>query len=317
MGPKAGRTGGEGGTAGPGTRGRTPRPPRPPSSFLRMSPGRRLVRMALLVSATLLLLHLMFSPRFAESLLFFPGGGDPGPAPTLAGVPGQDVELATGDGVRVHAWWFEACPGAPAVLFLHGNAGTIGDRRFQAEGMLREGVSVLLLSYRGYGRSEGSPSEEGVARDADAALAWVAAEAGGPGRVVIHGRSLGGAVAAPLAVRHPDVGGVILESTFTDLVEMARTVYPFLPRVLLRRLRGHYDSLGAVRHLRPPVLVIHGDRDELIPVTMGRELAATVPGGATYWEVPGAGHNDLPWAAGPEYFSGVADFVREAVERGR
>jgi len=280
-------------------------------------PWIRWVRPLLLLLGFLLLLHLMISPRLAESLLFIPDRTDPGPPPTLAGVGGEDVTLATGDGVEVHAWWFEAEPGAPAVLFLHGNAGTIGDRRFQAEGMLREGISSLLLSYRGYGRSEGSPSEEGVARDADAALAWIAERAGGAGRVVVHGRSLGGAVGAPLAVRHPEVGGIILESTFTDLLEMARAVYPFLPSFLLRRLRGHYDTRGAAAEITAPVLVIHGERDRLIPVEMGRALRDAAPGDARYWEVPGAGHNDLPWAAGAEYFSRVADFVREAVEEGK
>ncbi len=302
---------GEGEEVGPPPR--SPRSPQAEPSTAR----RRKVRLLLLISGAILLLYLMISPRFAETLLFIPHAGDPGPVPSLAGVPGEDVTLATTDGVEVHAWWFEAHPEAPAVLFLHGNAGTIGDRRFQAEGMLREGISILLLSYRGYGRSQGRPSELGVARDADAALAWMAERLGGAGGVVIHGRSLGGAVGAPLAARAPGVGGVILESTFTDLLEMGRAVYPFLPSLLLRRLRGHYDTRGAAGEITAPVLVIHGDRDRLIPVEMGHALRDAVPGGARSWEVPGAGHNDLPWVAGPEYFSRVADFVREAAEGNR
>jgi uncharacterized protein len=253
----------------------------------------------------------MFSPRVAELLLFLPSRADPGPAPRLAGVQGEDLVLTASDGVRIHGWWFEAGADAPAVLFLHGNAGSIRDRTFQAEGMLHEGISILLLSYRGYGRSEGRPGEEGVRRDAEAGLDWLLARTGGGDRVVVHGRSLGAAVAGMLLRRRPDAAGLVVESAFTDLHGIARAVYPIFPSILLRRLRGRYDTRTGVAGSPVPVLVVHGSRDEIVPVEMGRELARVGPPGTRYLEVPGARHNDLPFVAGSAYFRQVAEFVRE------
>lgn len=270
----------------------------------------RLAPPVLLLILILSALHLMISPRVAEHFLFFPSRRDPGPAPRAAGVRADEVNLVTADGLRIHAWWFEAAPDAPAVLFLHGNAGTIADRVFQAEGLVREGVSILMLSYRGYGRSEGRPTEAGVAKDVDAALDWLIGRVGSGDRIVVHGRSLGGAIAAPFIARRPEAAGLILESTFTDLAEIAAAAYPFLPSFLLRRLQGHYDVRRAVSTVRLPVLVIHGALDELIPVAMGRALARAA-GDARLLEVPRAGHNDLPFVAGPAYYRRVAAFVKE------
>jgi uncharacterized protein len=284
-----------------------------PSPTRGSSPLVRGMRLLFLLAVASSILYLMISPRVAEHFLFLPGRSDPGPSPRVAEVQGEDLTLQAGDGVALHAWWFEADPEAPAVLFFHGNAGTIGDRLFQADGMLREGVSILLLSYRGYGRSGGRPSERGLALDAEAGLRWVAERTGGPGRVVVHGRSLGGAVAGGLVAEHPEVAGLILESTFTDLEAMAASVYPFLPRFLLRRLRGHFDTRTALARVQSPILVIHGTRDEIVPFSMGTELRDAAPGDPHFLEVPGARHNDLPWVAGTDYFRQVATFVEEAV----
>lgn len=277
--------------------------------------GRRGARVAFLLAGTLLAAYLMFSPRTAEWFLFLPDASDPGEPPALGGVdgtavPGRTVEIETPDGVRIHGWWWEAAPEAPAILFLHGNAGNIGGRLQTAEGLVARGVSTFLLDYRGYGRSGGSPSEEGIRLDGEAALGWVAGEVGGPGRVVVHGRSLGGVVGAELAARRP-VAGVILESTFTTLREMASAVYPFIPSILLRRLRGHYDALAAVGRIEAPILLIHGTADRLVPIRMGEALRARAGTGARWVPVEGAGHNDLPWVGGSAYFDRVAGFVRE------
>ena len=296
-------------------------------------------------------LVLLTSPSFAERLVFLPDRSDPGSPPVLAGVPGEVVELEAADGTRLRAWWYEARQPpegsgevAPAVLFLHGNAGHWGHRTFQAEGMLREGVSVLLLGYRGYGNSgEGRrPTEAGVIQDAAAGFHWLVARVGVSDRVVLHGRSLGGAVGAGL-LRDPGIqpGGLVLESTFTSLEAMARAVYPgltrILPEFLLRRLRGRFDVEGVVagyKGLAPesgpgllrdpsdregglPLLVIHGLADDLVPSAMGRAIhAAGAANPAVHvdplLEVPGAGHNDLPWIMGADYFREVAAFVRRA-----
>lgn len=277
---------------------------------------RRFAHPVLFLIIVLAAIPLMISPRIAERFLFFPSRLDPGPPPRVAGVDGEDVTLVTADGLRIHAWWFEAGRDSPAVLFLHGNAGTIADRLFQADGLVREGVSVLLLSYRGYGRSEGRPTEAGVTHDAEAGLDWLIGRVGSTDRIVIHGRSLGGAVAGLLVARRSEPAGLILESTFTDLAGIAASVYPFLPRLLLRRLEGHYDTRAAISTARLPVLVIHGAGDELIPASMGRELARAAGGRARLLEIAGAGHNDLPFVAGSDYFEGVAAFVREVTAGG-
>jgi len=277
----------------------------------------RLARISLLFILVLLLaqgaLALVISPGLVASFLFFPSREDPGPAPTLAGVPGEDVFLTTPDGTRIHGWWHDAGPGAPAVLHLHGNAGNIGGRTPIAAGFLRQGISVFMLDYRGYGRSGGKPEEEGVYQDARTALDWLQRRPEA-GPVVLHGVSLGGAVAARVAWERPEVAGLILESTFTSLEEMARVAYPFLPSFLRGRLDGQFDTLALVPDLRTPLLVIHGHEDTLIPATMGRALhQAAVQGapgeGAEWFEVMGAGHNDVFMTGGEDYFRRMAAFV--------
>ncbi len=259
----------------------------------------------LLVSGVL---YLVISPRLAETLLFFPDSSDPGAPPFVAGVEGRDVDLVAEDGVRIHGWWWDAGDEAPAVVFFHGNAGNLAMRVSTAEGLVARGLSVFVLSYRGYGRSEGRPSEEGVLRDGRAALEWVADELSGTHRVVLHGRSLGGFVAAGVGVEEP-VAGVVMESSFTTLYDIAREVYPIVPRFLLGRLRGHFDNLDAVSRIEAPVLVVHGSADALIPPEMGERLHRRARQADRWMPVEGAGHNDLPFVAGGDYFDEVAAFV--------
>ncbi|MEX2530402.1 MAG: alpha/beta hydrolase [Gemmatimonadota bacterium] len=271
-------------------------------------PARALVLLALALTGVIALF--MISPVLAERLLFFPDPTDPGNPPPLAGTEGRSVLLTTQDGVELHGWWWDAGEEAPTVLFFHGNAGTIAGRLATAEMMVRRGISTFHIDYRGYGRSGGEPSEVGVRRDAEAALAWLVLERGGEERIVIHGRSLGGAVAAGLAADRR-VAGVVLESTFTSLAEMGGEVYPFLPSFLLRRLRGRFDTLGAVSRVRAPVLVIHGRADDLIPFRMGEALHERAPVPKAFYPVAGAGHNDLPLVGGEAYAERVAAFVRQ------
>ena len=257
-------------------------------------------------------LSMVLSPSLAEHFVFFPGRTDPGPAPLLAGVEGKDILLTPPGGPTIHGWWHEAGQGAPAVLLLHGNAGTIAERTPLAQAYLGRGISTFMLDYRGYGRSEGSPSEEGVYEDAETALDFVVARAGSPERVVVHGRSLGGSVAAQV-VRRREVAGLILDSTFTSLDQMGRAAYPFLPGFVFRRLRGHFDTLGAVREIRFPLLVIHGTEDRLVPFGMGLDLFESAPGSSEWHPVEGAGHNDLLLVGGEDYFDRLGRFVMRVV----
>lgn len=275
---------------------------------------------------------MVLSPALAEALLFHPSRGDPGPPPVLAGVPGDSVQLLTSDGVRILAWWYPIREGAsrgaspdpllgasprlaPAVLLLHGNAGDVSDRTPLALGLIREGISVLLLEYRGYGGSEGSPSEEGLHLDALAAYDFLLRQVGDPGEVVVFGRSLGGAVGARLAATRP-TGGLILESAFTSLEAMAGTLYPFVPGFLFRRLRGRFDTLGRVREVNVPMLVVHGTEDEIVPFRMGKELTEATGARGEWLAVPGAHHNDVFQVGGTPYFRTLGEFIRRQIRGG-
>jgi fermentation-respiration switch protein FrsA (DUF1100 family) len=261
-------------------------------------------------------LLMLISPSLAERFLFLPSRDDPGPPPVVRDVVGRDVVLSAEDGVRVHGWWYEVPMTAdrfsPRVLLLHGNAGHIGDRLDLAEGLVVRGISVFLLDYRGYGRSEGRPSEEGVLRDAIAAHAFLAGMEGGTDRVVVFGRSMGGAVGAQLAASVP-VAGLILESSFTSLEAMANSLYPILPSILLRRLRGRFSTLESLKKTSIPLLIVHGTEDELVPLRMGLELLEAGGERADWLAVSGAGHNDVFFFGGDLYFSRLATFAFRAV----
>lgn len=231
-----------------------------------------------------------------------------GATPAAWGVPYEAVHIPSGDGVRLEAWWCPRPePDAPLLLFFHGNAGNREDRLHNLTGLWQAGLAVLIFDYRGYGGSTGSPSEQGLLADGLAAFDWLRERTGGR-PVVLFGRSLGGAVAAAVALQRP-AAGLVLESTFTSAREMARRVLP-LPGIQ-HAVRARYDALAAVRTLRMPLLVIHGAADELVPFEMGRRLfeAAASPR-KQFRAVTGGHHNDTYVAAGPDYFSWIFEFAR-------
>jgi len=264
---------------------------------------------ALLLLLVAGLAFMVLSPAVAEHLLFYPDRSDPGAPPRLAGVRGEQVELEARDGAELYGWWYAPDDPVGVLLLLHGNAGHLGDRAHVAEGLVRRRLAVFLLEYRGYGGNPGTPTIRGVVRDAEAGLEEVAKRAGGREEVVLMGRSLGGAVGIAALGRDTRVGGVVLESTFTSLEEIAATVYPWLPRLLFRRLRGLLDTRRGGEGLDAPLLVVHGTEDALIPASMGRELVRAAPGPAEWYPVPGAGHNEVPAVAGAAYFERIARFV--------
>jgi uncharacterized protein len=208
----------------------------------------------------------------------------------------DDLRFNNGEGQQLHAWYCRAERPVASALYCHGNAGNL--TRF-AELMPRlneAGISVFLFDYRGYGRSSGHLSVHGVVRDAIAA-AKKHDELRPPGLPSIaYGFSLGGAVAAQLAARHP-FDGLILQSTFTSLSDMARVVFPRLPLHLLSG--GHFDTRRAVRRLDVPVLILHGTHDEFVPSRMARELFASFHGPKRMVSIDGGLHNDL-FAREPE-----------------
>jgi pimeloyl-ACP methyl ester carboxylesterase len=195
------------------------------------------------------------------------------------------------------------------VLFCHGNAGNVGDRVPHLALLTDAGFDVLAFDYRGYGRSRGRPSEHGTVLDARAArAALLGREAVDPARVLYLGESLGGAVALALAVEQPPAG-VVLQSTFTSVRDMARAVYPFVPRAVVP---DAYPSLALVRRLRSPLLVLHGARDEIVPLMQGEALAEAAPEPKRLHVFPGVGHNDLVALAGETWARTIAAWARES-----
>jgi len=227
--------------------------------------------------------------------------------PADYGLEFDDANFATSDGVRLHGWFV---PGESDVTWLwcHGNAGNISHRLENLRLLHDElGVRVFIFDYRGYGRSEGSPSEEGTYRDAEAALACVLSRPDVDAeRTVYFGRSLGAAVAVELATRRPPYA-LILESPLPSIAELARHHYPFLPAG--RLLRTKYDSLSKIANVHVPLLVLHGDQDEVIPFQSGRKLFEAANEPKRFYTIRGAGHNDTYVVGGREYFRALREFV--------
>jgi fermentation-respiration switch protein FrsA (DUF1100 family) len=217
-------------------------------------------------------------------------------------VPFEDVWF---DGL--HGWWVPAT-GAPrlgGVLFLHGNAGNIGDRVAHLELLARAGFGVLAFDYRGYGRSGGRPDEPGTYRDARAALE-VLRERDGK-RIIYLGESLGGAIALELALSAPPAG-LVLQSTFTSIRDMARLHYPFIPRAAVP---DAYPSLRLIAGLRAPLLFLHGDRDEVVPLMYGEALFEAAPEPKTMHVFRGVAHNDVLTRAGREWVDVIARWAAQ------
>jgi fermentation-respiration switch protein FrsA (DUF1100 family) len=242
--------------------------------------------------------------RALEALLYFP---------ERAGVhlPASVEDVWAGD---VHGWWFRAPDRPPLghVLFCHGNAGNVADRLPNARLLVRAGFDVLLFDYRGYGRSRGRPSEEGTYEDARAAReALLEREGVDPARVLYVGESLGGAVALKLAHEEPPAG-LVLQSTFTSVRDMAAVHYRVLPSALVP---DAYPSLSLVSDLHTPLLVLHGERDEIVPVSQGRALFDAAPDPKRLHVFPDAGHNDLIAFDGDEWAEVIADWARGLAAR--
>jgi hypothetical protein len=240
-----------------------------------------------------------------DRLLYFPDrtlAGDPGDV----GLAFRDVGFTTEDGVTLHGWHVPADGARWTVLFCHGNAGDIGDR-LETIGILHDlGLSLLIFDYRGYGRSEGRPGEAGLFADARAAWRYLVEDAGvPPGHILVWGRSLGGAVAAQLATE-VQPAGLVLESTFTSAVDVARRHYPWLP--VGRLLRSRFDAAAAVARADCPKLILHSRDDEVVPWPLGVQLHAAAAPPKRLVELAG-GHNGGFLASLATYRAAVRTFL--------
>ncbi len=246
----------------------------------------------------------MFS-SLENSMIFFPTK-DIAVTPEAYGFAYEDVAFEAADGTALHGWWIPADDARGELLFFHGNAGNIGDRLESIAIFRRLGLTVFIIDYRGYGKSQGSPSEEGTYSDADGAWTYMTDTRGvTPERTVMFGRSLGAAVGARLAAKH-DCAAVILESAFTSVPDMASSIFPLLPSGLF--VRTSYDNRSLMKDIKAPLLIAHSRHDEIIPFSHGRELYELATDPKDFLEMKG-GHNDGFIVSGSSYVDGLRAFL--------
>lgn len=272
----------------------------------------RLVRLAVLVIVMKWLVA-QLEPR----LVFFPSPGET-ETPRTLGLAYRDLAIRTADGETIAAWWMPHEAARADVVYFHGNGGNLSLWLPILAGVHGRGMNVLAFDYRGYGRSTGAPSEQGLYRDADAVLRELArlrqegGAQGGDGRprpVVYWGRSLGGVVAAhATTVARPD--GLILESTFPDKASVIR--YNVVLRVLNLFASYTFDTAGMLRGFDRPTLVIHGDADSVIPYAAGRTLFEGLTGPRRFLTLPGGDHNDSQPPSAREYWQAIDELVSQA-----
>jgi len=242
---------------------------------------------------------------FQKSLIYFPTR----PyffTPDRVGVDYETVRFSTKDQKSLIGWFVPGDENSTVVLFFHGNAGNISDRVDTLKLWNQQGVTGFFIDYRGYGKSEGSPDEEGTYLDAQAAWDFLLTKKGfRPENIIIHGRSLGGPIAAWLASKN-QAAGLILESTFISLPELGQSLYPFLPVKLLARVQ--YPTLQYLLKSECPVLVVHSKDDEIVPVTHGRTLAEECGERCQYLEIGGS-HNEGFLQSRRNYIPGLKGFL--------
>ena len=248
---------------------------------------------------------------FQRRMIYYPVAGVP---PVDAVLPGaEEVTLRTDDGLVLGAWFVPARgPVRATVLVFNGNAGNRAHRAPLARGLADRGYAVLLFDYRGFGGNPGTPSEDGLIRDARAARRHLASRTGvDPARVALFGESLGAAVAVASAAEDPPAA-LVLRSPFTSMEAMARLHYPFLP--VRRLLRDRYPSVERIASVRCPLLVVAGDRDGIVPPEESRALYEAAPSAHKRWLlVRGASHNDPALLYGARMLDAVAAFLGETL----
>ncbi|MCE8039867.1 alpha/beta hydrolase [Halomonas sp. MCCC 1A11062] len=256
---------------------------------------------------------------FQERLLYLPHVGREHVAtPAERGLGWEQVELQTADGLLLDAWWIPVEDARGKLLFFHGNAGNISHRLDSIQQFHRLGLSVLILDYRGYGRSEGRPSEEGTAQDARAGWRWLTEQQGATAdEIVLFGRSLGAAVAAELAASLAPQGqpaAVILESPFRSVPALGQQLYPFLPVRWLATL--DYPTERYVTRIESPLLVIHSRDDEIIPFSEGEAVYRAANEPRELLTIRG-GHNTGFVDSEPEYSAGIDAFLERYTDLSR
>lgn len=228
--------------------------------------------------------------------------------PASVGLPYEDVTFRTEDEVTLHGWFVPADTAALTVLYFHGNAGNISGRLETFQLLHDLGLNVFMIDYRGYGKSEGRPSEQGTYRDAEAAWKHLnqqrqIADSG----IIIMGRSLGGSVAAWLAARK-NPAAAIIESTFTSTVDLGSDLYPWLP--VRWMINYDYNTLDQIKQIKSPIFMAHSRDDQIVPFHHGRQLFEAADEPKAFVELEGS-HGSGFWETGAKYRNGLQRFLEE------
>ena len=272
---------------------------------------RRLVQIVLLLITGIVVFVLWL--RWSEPRMLYYPVREIESTPDQLGFNYEDVTLAASDHVRIHGWFLPALATASTkglpritVLFFHGNAGNISHRFEKLNVLLALGADVLIIDYRGYGRSEGTPDEQGTYRDAQAAYVYLTeTRRCEPTALVIYGESLGSAIAAELASK-TEVGGLILEEAFTSVGDVGQKMFPFLPVRWL--VRNKYDTLGKMPRIHAPLLIFHSREDEFFNLRHAQRLLAAANEPKRLIELHGS-HNDAFLVSAETYRNGLKDFL--------
>jgi len=251
----------------------------------------------------------LFYPRVESFFIYFPQSNFDF-HPEEFRLQYKEAFFDTEDDELLHGWFFPGEKDSPVILHFHGNAGNISHRLDLVQSFLRKRFSVFLFDYRGFGKSSGRPSETGLYRDGIAAWAYlVEKEKIAPERLVLHGHSIGAAVAIEVALQKK-VRGLVIESAFTSTKDMAKTLALFA--LISPVVPAHYNNLEKIRRVPFPMLIIHGERDEIVPFSMGQKLFETATDHKSFYPVKDAGHNDVLIVGGEKYFEVFAEFARNA-----
>ncbi|ASQ44697.1 alpha/beta hydrolase [Legionella clemsonensis] len=259
-----------------------------------------MIKQLFFISITLFTILTLLIYLLQRNLIYFPAKEVPSRA-VFQAEDMQTVTLHTADGLELMSWYKPALPDKPTILYLHGNAGHIGYRMPLVRQFLAAGLGVLLLEYRGYGGNKGQPSERGLYSDGEAGLEFLQQQGVSLQRTILYGESLGTSVAVYLAARHK-VCAVILQSPYTSMTQVARYHYPwvFIPPW------DKFDSLSRIANVNSPLLILHGERDTIVPYQQARTLFEYANEPKLLINLPGRGHNDL-WDDG--FVSKIVTFI--------
>ena len=257
--------------------------------------------------------YVVFLLLFENKIIFHPSRYPEGFwEPVSVGVPAQDIYFDSEDGVKLHGWFIPAPNAVATLLWFHGNAGNLSHRLDNIQRLAPLNLNIFIFDYRGYGRSEGEPNEQGIYKDSKAAYKTVLGlNTVSVDTLFLFGRSLGGICAVETALDHL-ARGLILESVFTSASDMSRQVFPLIP--LGWAIRSKLDAIGKIPHLTLPKLFLHGTRDEVVPYDLGRKLFDSAVEPKTFYPIEGAGHNDTYILGGRDYFNALSGFITETLK---